>query len=69
MAQEIETVNRDVSKVMIRPREWMRATGMSEGETYRHLYAGRLRAKKVGRAWYIEHSELTEFFERMNEAA
>lgn len=59
----------DAAPVMIRPRDWMARTGMTTGETYRHLYAGRLRGVQVGRAWYIRASELIEFFEREAEAA
>jgi len=59
----------DVVPVTIRPREWMKLTGMSVGETYRQLYNGNLKAEKVGRAWYVRYSELTDFFDRMRDAA
>lgn len=53
----------------IRPPEWSRRTGMSRTEAYRLMYSGQLQARKIGKMWFIAASELTDFFERMNEAA
>lgn len=54
--------------VRIRPVEWTRRTGMSKRETYRRIYSGELKAVRIDRMWFIEASELTEFFERLGEA-
>ncbi len=59
----------EVQVVRIRPADWTRMTGMSKRETYRRIYAGELRAVQVGKMWFIDAHELTDFFERMNEAA
>jgi hypothetical protein len=55
---------REVEPQYIRPSEWMKATGMSVGATYRALYANKIKGVQVGRSWFIPVSELTEFFER-----
>lgn len=68
MAQ-VTTIRPNLKQERIRPPEWSKRTGMSRSETYRLMYAGQLRAAKVGHMWFIEESELREFFERMNEAA
>lgn len=53
----------------IRPAQWAQLTNMSRAETYRNLYAGRIRAVKIERQWFIHASELTDFFERHDMAA
>lgn len=55
---------RDISPRYLRPTEWMRATGMTVGPTYRALYAGKLKGVQIGRSWFIPVSELDEFFTR-----
>lgn len=62
-------VIKEIKPAWIRPPQWSKLTGMSRTETYRLIYEGYLRAAKVGKMWFIEASELDEFFERMNEAA
>lgn len=52
----------------IRPVEWVRQTGMSKRETYRRIYSGELKAVRIDRMWFIEASELIDFFERFGEA-
>lgn len=54
----------DKPVVRIRPPEWSRRTGMSRSETYRLIYSGELRAVQVGKMWFIDANELTEFFDR-----
>ena len=66
---EVMSREADTQVEWIRPPEWSRRTGMSRSETYRLMYAGDLRAVKVGKMWFIDANELAEFFERMNEAA
>jgi hypothetical protein len=66
--QKTRSARREFQPRRIRPAEWMKATGMSTGATYRALYSGELRAVQVGRAWFIEASELEDFFERQRAA-
>jgi hypothetical protein len=55
---------REVEPKYLRPSEWMKATGMSVGATYRALYANRIRGIRVGKSWFIPVSELEDFFDR-----
>ncbi len=48
----------------LRPRQWRALTGMSLSETLNQLRKGDLRGVQVGKAWYIEAREVTDFFER-----
>lgn len=48
----------------IRPKRWQQLTGASHGETYRAIWSGDLRAVQIGRAWYIDASEVDAYFER-----
>lgn len=59
----------DIKPERIRPLDWCLRTGMSRNETYRRLYSGDLRAVKVGKMWFINASELQDFFERYDEVA
>lgn len=56
-----------IAPVFVRVPQFCAATGMSRAEVYRHLIAGTLRSRKVGKSWYIVASEIEAFFERMNE--
>lgn len=53
----------------LRPKDWMRMTGMTHSCTYRSIYDGSLRAVKVGRTWFIRADELEGFFDRTGRVA
>ncbi len=59
----------EVQPAWIRVVDWVKQTGMSRSETYRLMYGGQIRAVKIGKSWFIRADEITEFFERCNEAA
>lgn len=64
---ETTTTNQAVETVelrWIRPAHWQKLTGMSRQAIYRSLRSGQLRGALVGRTWFIQASELTDFFER-----
>ena len=56
-------------QVRIRPGEFARRVDVSKQQVYRWIYSGRLKATLIGRAWFIPTSELTEFFDREEDAA
>lgn len=51
-------------RIRIRPGEFARQVDVSTQQVYRWIYAGKLKASLIGKAWFIPVSELTEFFER-----
>jgi excisionase family DNA binding protein len=57
------------NQVRIRPGEFSRRVDVSDQQVYRWIYAGKLKATLVGRAWFIPVSELEDFFEREAEVA
>ncbi len=59
----------EISPCWVRPKEWIRLTGMSRTATHRSLHDGSLRAVHIGRTWYIHTDELTAFFERNDQRA
>lgn len=48
----------------LRPKEWYLVTGMTVFQAYRELKRGNLRGVKVGESYFIDASEITEYFER-----
>lgn len=62
--QRSRSTRRGIAPQYIRPSEWMQATGMSVGATYRALYANKIRGIQIGKSWFIPVSELEEFFTR-----
>lgn len=62
-------IESEADQVRIRPSEFARRVDVSKAQVYRWIYAGKLRATLIGRAWFIPVSELEEFFEREAEAA
>lgn len=59
----------EVRPIYIKTVQWMELTNMSRSDVYKYIYAGELKAVKIGKRWLIHASELEDFFERMNEAA
>jgi excisionase family DNA binding protein len=53
----------------IRPQEWEELTGLSKWSAYRALRAGELRGVKLGGQWFVDKSELTDYFKRARRAA
>lgn len=51
-------------RIRIRPGEFARQVDVSTQQVYRWIYAGKLKAALIGKAWFIPVSELTDFFER-----
>lgn len=48
----------------IRPTAFAKMTGLARRTVYEHLYSGKLRGVQIGETWYIEASEINDFFER-----
>lgn len=65
----VTQIKAGADQVRIRPGEFARRVDVSKQQVYRWIYAGKLKATLIGRAWFIPTSELTEFFDRENEAA
>lgn len=64
----VTKVKPSAEQVRIRPGEFARRVDVSKQQVYRWIYAGKLKATLIGRAWFIPVSELTEFFEREADA-
>lgn len=68
-AQTMSQETKPVEPRWIRPSRWEKVTGMTRQQTYRALRSGQLRGVLVNRTWFIEASELSEFFERERKPA
>lgn len=53
----------------LRPRQWEAMTGMTIWAAYKALKAGTLRGVKIGSTWFIEASEIEDYFTRHKNAA